>query len=396
VAMDPNWNFVDLEFNPCAFEDYPVNRVLKTKTSFKNQVYGICQSAKKEIVWVLVNGIPVLNRENKIIEVIISFIDISDRIRAEHALNQFNIELEHSVLVRTQELENTYQQLLLQNKESERLSTELKKANIKLAKQNADKVKRASALEAANQKLAFQNAENEKRMAELVYANNELETFSYSVAHDLRAPLRHMEGFVNLLLTKFYDSLPDKAQHYLAVIAESSRQMGLLIDELLQFSRTGRQEMVKEWLNMNEIVQAVVLNIQSDNPGRCINWQLALLPHVVGDRGLLFLVWMNLLNNAVKFTQSVSLPHIQINAYEENCEYVFSVRDNGVGFDMQYADKLFGVFQRMHPIGVFEGTGIGLANVRRIILKHGGRTWAEAEVDKGAVFYFSLPMLKEV
>ncbi len=254
-----------------------------------------------------------------------------------------------------------------------------------------EKEKRAAELFVANKELVFQNSEKEKQAAELLIANKELETFSYSVSHDLRAPLRHINGFVDLLLRRYFDSLPEKARYYLDNIAGSSRQMGTLIDDLLQFSRIGRQEMQCVKLDMNGLVQEVLEMTKQDNPTRNIEWHIAPLPGVYGDQALLRLVWINLLSNAVKFTGTRRKAVIGINVLDEKEHFIFSVHDNGVGFDMQYAQKLFGVFQRMHPADEFEGTGIGLANVHHIIAKHGGLAWAEAEQDQGATFYFSLP-----
>ena len=264
-----------------------------------------------------------------------------------------------------------------------------------ITERNRVREKRTSELIIANRELTFQNEEKQKLTDELIFANKELETFSYSVSHDLRAPLRHINGYVDLLLSRFYDSLPEKGRHYLDNIADSSRQMGTLIDDLLQFSRIGRQEKRLVDLDMNIIVHEVLVSIKQDNPKRNIEWRIAKLPQVYGDQALLHLVWTNLLSNAVKFTCAREKTIIKINVLDENDEFIFSIHDNGVGFDMQYAHKLFGVFQRLHPTDEFEGTGIGLANVHHIILRHGGRTWAEAEPDKGATFYFSLPKNKE-
>jgi light-regulated signal transduction histidine kinase (bacteriophytochrome) len=230
---------------------------------------------------------------------------------------------------------------------------------------------------------------------ELIIANKEMEAFSYSVSHDLNAPLRHISMYVDLLTNRFYDSLPDKARHYLNNIADSASKMATLIDDLLQFSRTGLQEMQLADLDMNSIVQEVLAPIKQDNRERNIEWHIATLPHVYGDHAMLRLVWTNLLSNAVKFTRTREKTIIEINVIDENDAFIFSIRDNGVGFNMQYAQKLFGFFQRLHTTDEFEGTGIGLANVHRIILKHGGHIWAEAEPDKGATFYFSLPKNKE-
>lgn len=227
---------------------------------------------------------------------------------------------------------------------------------------------------------------------QLELANKELEAFSYSVSHDLRAPLRHINGFVDLLTEKYDDLLPEKRRHYLDVIINSSRQMGILIDDLLQFSRTGRQEMQQTDLDMNIVLQEVMKLITLDIQDRNIEWKIAVLPLLKGDHALLRMVWYNLLNNAVKFTKANNPAIIQIGFFQEGKEYVFFVRDNGAGFDMRYAHKLFGVFQRLHAKDEFEGTGIGLANVRRIILRHGGRTWAESQLNHGATFYFSIPI----
>ena len=229
------------------------------------------------------------------------------------------------------------------------------------------------------------------RTAQLEASNKELEAFSYSVSHDLRAPLRHISGYLDLLTSRFHDLLPEKGKHYLDTIGYSAHQMGVLIDELLKFSRTGRQEMLRADLDMNVVLQEALKTMEQDIAGRQIKWIIPSLPHVFGDFNLLLLVWINLLSNAIKFTLLKKKTRIEIGFQEESTEFLFFVRDNGAGFDMKYAQKLFGVFQRLHSIEEFEGTGIGLANVRRIILKHGGRIWAEAELDKGATFYFTIP-----
>jgi PAS domain S-box-containing protein len=229
------------------------------------------------------------------------------------------------------------------------------------------------------------------RTAQLEASNKELEAFSYSVSHDLRAPLRHVSGYVELLNKRFQSDLSEKGQHYLNSIADSVRVMGVLIDDLLQFSRTGRMEMLESNLDMNDIVQEVKESICKENPGRKIEWVQGKLASVYGDEAMLRLVWTNLLSNAVKFTRTRKEARIEIGVRKEKKELVFFVRDNGVGFDMQYAQKLFGVFQRLHSTEEFEGTGIGLANVQRIVSRHGGHAWAEAEPDIGAVFYFSIP-----
>ena len=232
------------------------------------------------------------------------------------------------------------------------------------------------------------------RTAQLESANRELEAFSYSVSHDLRAPLRHVSGFVELLEEKERERLDEKGLHYLDVISDSVNQMGTLIDDLLQFSRVGRAELSMGDVDMNAVVQEALPPLMEAARDRDIEWDIANLPIVRGDHPTLRLVWANLLGNAIKYSRDRKPAHIRIGATEEDDRVVFFVQDDGVGFDMAYAGKLFGVFQRMHSESEFEGTGIGLANVNRVITRHGGKAWAEAELGKGATFYFSIPRRK--
>jgi len=239
------------------------------------------------------------------------------------------------------------------------------------------------------------NRELEHRVAErtvqLESANKELEAFAYSVSHDLRAPLRHIDGFLGLLEQKMAPTLDEESRHFMTTIADAARRMGTLIDDLLSFSRMGRNEMTKTDVDLGALVREVIEEFEPETQGRVVDWRIAELPVVTGDRAMLRVVLVNLISNALKFTQ----PRVQVEI-EIGClpggetETTVFVRDNGVGFDMKYVDKLFGVFQRLHGVDEFEGTGIGLANVRRIIGRHGGRTWAESKADGGATFYFSL------
>lgn len=233
--------------------------------------------------------------------------------------------------------------------------------------------------------------ELQRRGELLEVANKELEAFSYSVSHDLRAPLRHIDGYAALLRKSVEHSLNHKAARYLQTISDSAKQMGQLIDDLLVFSRMGRQEMLRTSVNLDQLIKNILSDLRLDLQGREISWTIAALPVVQGDPAMLRQVFMNLIANAVKFTSTRPIATIEIGVEHPNStEITLFVRDNGVGFDMQYAPKLFGVFQRLHGANEFEGTGIGLANVRRIVHRHGGRTWAEGVPDKGATFYVLL------
>jgi PAS domain S-box-containing protein len=227
------------------------------------------------------------------------------------------------------------------------------------------------------------------RTAELTAANKELEAFTYSVAHDLRAPLRHIDAFSKLLADDFSADLPPEAHQYLNSIRAGSRHMSQLVDDLLNLARVGRQELKRTTIPLDPLVSTIVGELQSDCHDRKIDWRLQPLPTLDCDAGLIKQVFANLLSNAVKYTRPCPQAIIEVGTL--NGGSAIFVRDNGVGFDMKYADKLFGVFQRLHRSDEFEGTGVGLATVERIVRKHGGCVWAEAAPNKGAVFYFAIP-----
>lgn len=232
-----------------------------------------------------------------------------------------------------------------------------------------------------------------ERTAQLEAANKELEAFSYSVSHDLRAPLRHIDGFAGLLLKSDGATLSARGKSHLDTITTSAKQMGVLIDDLLVFSQMGRAEMRHGPVDLQQLTQETIQDLKTQHPSRNINWEVGALPTVRGDRPMLRQVFVNLLSNAVKYSGPRDPAIITLTASTDPAsgELVVAVTDNGVGFDMAYAHKLFGVFQRLHRADEFEGTGIGLANIRRIVTRHGGRTWAEGRPGVGATFFFSLP-----
>jgi light-regulated signal transduction histidine kinase (bacteriophytochrome) len=244
---------------------------------------------------------------------------------------------------------------------------------------------REEQIRALNQELA-------RRSTELEATNKELEAFAYSVSHDLRAPLRHMVGYAELLQKKASSVLDEKSHRYMAMILESAKRMGNLIDDLLAFSRIGRAETQMTLVNLDQLINEVLGELRQETTGRDILWRIDTLPVCRGDRSMLRLVLVNLLSNAIKFTRRQPKTKIEVGCADANKdEIVVFFRDNGAGFDMKYVKKLFGVFQRLHQTDAFEGTGIGLATVQRIIHRHGGKVWAEGAVDQGATFYFSVP-----
>ena len=255
-------------------------------------------------------------------------------------------------------------------------------------------IEAASELRAAIVNIVLRQAEERAQLStQLERSNQELEAFSYSVSHDLRAPFRHITGFSSLLQKHLGDSLDETGARYLKTISESAHYAGTLVDNVLAFSRMGRAEMRLGRIDMAQLVREARASLDGENAGRKIEWRIAQLPMIRGDLQMMRLVIQNLLSNAVKYSRARELAVIEVACEEAADEWVFTVEDNGVGFDMRYVDKLFGVFQRLHRAEEYEGTGIGLANARRIIMRHGGRIWAESEVDKGAQFSFALPKM---
>ena len=294
-------------------------------------------------------------------------------------------ELEQS----DREVRETYDELKLQLIER---TSALSITNEELFAEIEERKRSEAQLEEYKKHLEQQVAE---RTADLIAVNKELEAFSYSVSHDLQAPLRHMTGFVELLQEKLADSLDETTRQHLDSIIEASKKMKLLINDLLALSQIGSKEMQKRKVNLNVLVRGVLQEMQEELKTRQIRWEIDDLPVVLGDQSLLRLAIVNLLSNAVKFTNTRANAEIKMGCKDDSAKVTCSISDNGVGFDMKYSDKLFGVFQRLHTREEFEGTGIGLANVQRIIARHGGRVWADGAVGQGATFHFTLPKIKE-
>ncbi|WP_183577840.1 sensor histidine kinase [Mucilaginibacter sp. X5P1] len=324
---------------------------------------------------------------------------------------------------RAAELIIANKELAFQNEEKENRAAELVIANKELAFQNEEKENRAAELVIANKELAFQNEEKEKRAEELIIANRELKkaeddirklndeleqkviertaqlesvnkelgSFSYSVSHDLRAPIRAINGYTKILIEDYGQQFDVDGMTILNAIGHNSKKMGDLIDDLLAFSKLGRKQVTVAEINMTGLVELVRDELLFEDGENIPVFTLSPLPNAIGDKSLIKQVWINLITNAIKYSKYKPATTIEIGAYEQGHLVVYTVKDAGAGFDMQYYDKLFGVFQRLHSQEEFEGTGIGLAIVQKIVHRHHGTVWAESVLNEGTTFYFSLP-----
>ncbi|MCD6019584.1 MAG: hypothetical protein K0S53_2705 [Bacteroidetes bacterium] len=302
-------------------------------------------------------------------------------------------------------------ELVFQKEEKKKRADELVIANKELEYESAEKEKRAAEFIITNNEFATTNKENEKREIELVFANRELisqnkiefdratqlefinkelESFSYSVSHDLRAPLRAIHGYARMLKDLIESQQNSEAHRIMDNIMGNAKKMGQLIDDLLAFSRLGRKELVSTNVSMNHMVTTICEELKASQPARDIKFLIHPLISVKADTIAIKQVWMNLISNSIKYSMFTEQAVIEIGSEENSTEVTYYVKDNGAGFDMRFAGKLFGLFQRLHSDEEFEGTGVGLAIVQRIIFRHGGRVWAKAEIDKGATFFFTL------
>ena len=329
---------------------------------------------------------------------------------------------------RAAELFIANKELLFQNEEKEKRAAELLIANKELLFQNEEKEKRAAELIIANTELAYQNEEKEKRAAELLIANRELkqaeadirqlndeleqkviertsqlesvnkelESFSYSVSHDLRAPIRAINAYTRILMEDYSVEMDTEGIKIIHSIIRNSKKMGELIDDLLAFSKLGRKQVKVSEINMMALVNLVREELLFNEGEKIPKFTVSELPAAKGDQSLIKQVWINLISNAIKYSKYNTNIHIVIGAFEKDNQVVYYVKDEGAGFDMLYYDKLFGVFQRLHSQEEFEGTGIGLAIVQKIVQRHNGTVWAESILNKGSSFYFSLPAIKKL
>jgi len=330
TIFDPRWGVLHEDGTPSGSEDFFTLASLRTGKPFQNIVIGL-RRGDGALIWLNGSTQPLFHPgQAKPYAVVTSFFDVTGRRRMQAEIQALNTQLEQKV---------------------------------------------------------------EQRTSELKAAITELEAFSYSVSHDLRAPLRAIEGFSGILLEEHAGSLNEEGKRLLQVVRKNSLHMSQLIDDLLSFSRVVRKDFIKKRVPMEDLARVVVEELRQGQQEAKVS--LGHLPDAFGDTALLRQVWVNLLSNAFKFSRHSPSPRIEIGARNGARQTVYFVRDNGVGFDMKYAGKLFGVFQRLHNIEEFEGTGVGLAIVQRIVSKHGGKSWAEARLNEGATFYFSLPKLKE-
>lgn len=367
TSGDPGWKAIYRDGKEMSGDKHPAIMALHTGMPVKDVQQGIFNPEKNGYVWIIVHSIPQFrNGENRPYQVFSTFLDVTKRVNAENEILRLKSELEEKVEQRTadlndkvQKLSKSQQAMLFMVEDLNRITTELTEERKKLENTNA-----------------------------------ELEAFSYSVSHDLRAPLRAIDGFVEILLEDYAGKLEQEGKRVCDVIKKNSHRMGSLIDDLLAFSRLGRSEMKKTEIDMSVLANDVFSGLASPEMRKRIDFEVYDLHPAYGDPSMIRQAWVNLISNAIKFSASAERAKIEIRSRMDDGAVVYQIRDNGVGFDMKYVDKIFGVFQRLHSSREFEGTGVGLAIVQRIVLRHGGHIEANCTSGNGACFLFTLPFKK--
>lgn len=447
-AIDPAWHFLQNDETIMPLEEYPINKVLTSNQALKNYVVGISRPDKKNPVWVLCNAYPQFNKDGSLAQVIITFIDITELKETESELHLKNIVFESSIAsnsiadkegiithvnqafidlwgykTKEEAIGNSVADFFVNPEDAgpvmESLTTTDKWEGEFLAKHKSgstfiskglatiikNKNEEIIGYQSANIDITDQKKAEEEikelnetleqkvndRTAQLEAVNKELESFNYSVSHDLRAPLRAITGYSNILYDDYISKLDDDGKVFLNSIHENSMYMANLIDDILEFSRLGRTEIRTQEINMQTLFQNSFKELYKLETNRKINFHCKDIPDTKGDFTLIKLVVSNLLSNAIKYTSNKETAEIDVSCEIKDNKCIYKIQDNGVGFDEKYIDKLFGVFQRLHAKRDYEGTGVGLAIVQRLVIKHGGEVWAEGKLNQGAKFYFSLP-----
>ena len=367
LAIDPEWRFLREDKTILPLDEYPVNQIKSSKKQLKNKIFGVNRTNKKDLVWLNVNGLPIINKQNEIAEIVISFTDITEQKKAEDDLK-----------ISLKKTEENSQHLILKNKEFEEINKKLNQSILDLQTANqeiGDRIKKEIEL--------LMQAEM------LEHINKELEEFSYIASHDLQEPLRTILNYIGLLEEELSGKIGVESDQYLKFIKDATKRMQELIKALLDLSRVGNN--IKfDPVDCNKIMKEIKNDLASSIKDSNAKINLAELPLIKGNELEIKQVFQNLISNAIKFRDKTRQCIIDIKADENDKEFVFSIKDNGIGIENQYKDKLFIIFKRLHTADEYPGTGIGLAICKKIVNKHGGKIWFESMPQQGTTFYFTI------
>lgn len=356
-AIDPNWKFIHEDNTPLQLDEYPVMQVVNSKKSIKNIMLGVIKPETNEISWLTVNGFPILKDNSEIEEILISFVEITEQKIATEEIEKLNEKLEQKVNTRTNELLNSQTALL----------------NI---------------VEDLNEKSELLELSSNNLEAK----NKELETFTYSVSHDLKAPLRGIDGYSRLLEDTHYDKLDEEGKNFIRTIREGTKQMNQLIEDLLSYSRLERASFRTSSINAIQFIENNLLNYKIDISSKNITIEKDICDcQILADTEGLAIAFRNILGNAIKFSNQVEKPKIEIVLKENVSSWILSIKDNGVGFDMKYQKRIFEIFQRLQRAEDYPGTGIGLALVNKAVQRMNGKIWAESTPNIGSTFFIEIP-----